>query len=57
MGRPTIPASAANAVREVADTDIDYDIEVVEQLRSVMIANMVVPPPPAEPPTNPWPAD
>ncbi len=42
---------------EVADTDITYDIEVVEQLRSVMIANEVQPPPPAPPPTNPWPAD
>jgi Ca-activated chloride channel family protein len=42
---------------EVQDTDIEYDIALVEQLIDVMVQNDVPEPPPVELPADPWPSD
>ncbi len=42
---------------EVADKDIELDLDMLRQLRDVMIQNGVVPPVNPAPPTDPWPAD
>lgn len=42
---------------EVQDTDMDYDLELLNQLRSVLIANGIAEPVNPEIPENPWPAD
>jgi Ca-activated chloride channel family protein len=42
---------------EVQDTDIDYDIALVEQLISVMVQNNVPEPTDVQIPEDPWPSD
>jgi len=41
---------------EVADTDIASDLELLNQLRQVMLQS-IAPPEPTPIPQNPWPAD
>jgi Ca-activated chloride channel family protein len=41
---------------EIADTDIEYDLELLRELRRVMLLH-VAPPAPTPLPSNPWPAD
>jgi Ca-activated chloride channel family protein len=42
---------------EIQDTDIDYDIALVEQLISVMVQNEVPEPTDVQVPVDPWPSD
>jgi len=42
---------------EIEDTDIEYDIQLMQDLRDVMIANGIQPEPEPFIPDDPWPAD
>jgi Ca-activated chloride channel family protein len=64
-GRPTdglaiierLLAAVIDYNEEVDDTDIEFDIELLGQMRDVMIALNTPPPPPEAVPEDPWPAD
>ena len=42
---------------EIADVDMEYDIELMEQFIDVMILNGAIPPAEPEIPEDPWPCD
>lgn len=50
-------AAVSDYNEEVGDTDIEFDIALVEQLIAVMVANQVPEPPPIQIPADPWPSD
>jgi len=51
-----LEAAVEDYNEEVQDTDIALDLEIIEDLRTLM-QGLSAPPPPPEIPENPWPAD
>ena len=57
IGIKRLVAAVRDYNEEIQDTDIQYDIELLERLMEVMVQNGITPPPEPTLPANPWPAD
>jgi hypothetical protein len=57
LGIKRLIAAVRDYNEEIQDTDIQYDIELLERLMQVMFDNGIAPPPEPPVPANPWPAD
>ena len=56
-GLESLLAAVRDYNEEVQDTDVDFDIVLIEQLIDVMVQNGVAPPTQLLIPPDPWPAD
>jgi Ca-activated chloride channel family protein len=52
-----VRAAVVDYNEEIEDVDMQYDLELIDRLRDVMLANGVAPPDSVDIPADPWPAD